>query len=212
MSNQEDVAIALRTKVEDTVSRIGKRKRRKEWVAPVLSDFAYGTVLCFDQTVNATGWAIIAHDDAGLTIPATGTVRPPPEDELSGFEASLVRALYVSKMFVTVMLTTSIFEPDAIVHEMPAVAGYRIESSLLAALGVRMAASTVLPLSVHMISNQSMKALLLHPDQREEKKYVGHMLTRYLTLNSQRGQTWNQHNHDAVALGLTYLHQKAADA
>ena len=52
-------------------------------------------------------------------------------------------------------------------------------------------------------------ALLLPLDQRKDKKYSREVLNRYASIEvaSDRVLRWNEHQRDALMLGLTYLHR-----
>jgi hypothetical protein len=101
--------------------------------------------------------------------------------------------------------------PEAVVHEMPAVKGHRIESSLMAAREIRRHASQA-DLPVVMVSRQHAYAVLVgHP---HTSKAEGTARVNVLIPPEQRTtKAWNQDVHDAVLLGLQWLHdEKQADS
>ncbi len=61
------------------------------------------------------------------------------------------------------------------------------------------------------IYNQRMEALLLSPEQRQDrqhkKRYVKEAVLRLVDLGGlPKGSPLNEHVYDAIALGLTHLH------
>lgn len=186
-----------------------KRKRQQEWVAPTLADLAIGSVLAFDQTFSKTGWVFLTSYDDSLHVVAKGVIKEPPT-QWSGFEDTLVRALWMSERIAHVVgiykdsQPTCVPQPPAVVHEMPAVKGYRPESSLLAALAVRQAASAH-DLPVFMVSNTHMRRVLTPPGSDPTSKVpVRLAVSRY--RDTSKG--WNQDERDALALGLTFLYDR----
>lgn len=200
------------TQVRDAIrASVAARKVRepskKVWSAPAAEDFAFGTVLAFDQTITKTGVALVDHDYTGIHVRVTNLIKPVAGDHLRGFEQTLTKSLAMERGVCGVLLMLG--KVDAIVHEMPSVMGYRIESSLLAAHSVRsMASQHSRGVPVHMVSNQAMRAVLNAPDQRDEKKYVKAAVEALVDMSARGPGPWNQDVHDAVGLALTYLHKQ----
>lgn len=174
------------------------KTRKKAWTAPVEEDFSYGSVLAFDQTLSNTGVAWVVNDDKGLrALDCTNLVQIDPH---KGHEGTIRKAQMLYSSFSYDMGNSMAGRnADVIVYEQPAVVGHRIESSLLAAFTVRL----VWPSAVG-IYNQHAKAVLLGPGAKEKKDV--RFAVEALIPNWQRTGAWNQHVHDAVMLGLTYLH------
>lgn len=198
----------LRARVTAAALTKGKPKRapKKVWAAPKLEDFANGLVCAFDQTFTNTGWAILRKDDDWVQVLDKGTIREPPVPGLKGFEDTLQRAEWMCERIKPIpekALTYAKHDESCVfVHEIPAVQGMRIESSLLGALGVRQAVTALRdPYKRVAVGNQHMKAVMLPPEMRHEKRFITTAVNRYTDT---RG--WNEHTRDALALGLTYLY------
>jgi hypothetical protein len=208
--NDEEQALGLRERVRATVAAKGTRKpSKKAWEPPTAEDFAHGTVLAFDQTVTKSGFAMVRSGHDGLWVVGGDLLVPKAGERLTGFEQTLVKAVAMHRAITlaTILLGGSV---DAIVHEMPAVQGYRIESSLMAAMSVRIAAGeSARGVPIFMVSNQSMRAILNHPDERYEKKHVGIAIDTLIPRERRTVKRWNQDVHDAVGLALAHLYQKA---
>lgn len=52
--------------------------RRNAFRPPSFEDFAVTTVQAFDQSLNNTGVVILRSYGTGITLLATGMIRPPP--------------------------------------------------------------------------------------------------------------------------------------
>lgn len=182
------------------------RVSKKPWTVPAKTDFKLGRVLAFDQTVQNTGWAMVESTDTGPLIRKTGMCRP-SKDDLTSFEALYARAAEVEDQLDALVQQFAWAENLTVVHEMPAIEGYRTESSLIVSYIIRRAATRA-HLPVVMVNNQHMKAVLLPPHDRYEKAAVGRALVGLVDRTHLIvGSPWNQHVHDAVALGLTHLHK-----
>jgi hypothetical protein len=202
----ETQAQEMRAKIAEQVATKGKRKIKKQWTAPTLDDFAHGTVLALDQTLTKTGFSVVVRDHKGLSIVEGNVILPKIDESLTGFEQTLAKAASMGTLFdaLMMMLGSSV---SAIVHEMPSVMGYRIESSLMAAREVRRAASTYArSVPVVMVSNQSMRALLNPPEERYEKKFVKKAVEALIPDYQRVTKRWTQDVHDSVGLALTHLY------
>jgi len=185
------------------------KRAKKEWKRPGVDEFAEGSVLAFDQTFAKTGWCILTVYDGFLHIVAKGVLKEPPS-QFRGFEDTLMRALWMSDRITTVVVeyvmrqSSMVPQPPVIVHEMPAVKGYRPESSLLAALAVRQAAARH-DLGVFMQSNSHMRTVMTPPgSDRQSKVPLREAANHY--LDTSKG--WNQDERDALLLGLTHLYDR----
>lgn len=178
------------------------RKAKVEWVQPVLSDLAPGRYLCFDQTINKTGFAMVGWKDAEFVDWEHGTLRVEADPMWTGHLDTLYRARMMAKEVTHVVMTWARLSP-IVVHELPAVHGYRTESSLLAAHAIQMACEEA-GLHYTAVANQHMKKVITGnsgASKAEVKKAV-------LDLTG-AGGTWNQDNADALALGCTFALDKA---
>jgi hypothetical protein len=175
------------------------KTRKKPWVAPTVDDIAYGSVLAFDQTLSNTGVAWVVHDHDGLrAIECTNLVQSTTH---KGHEGSIRKGeMLHHHLFWDMKDSIAGLNADVFVYEQPPVQGYRIESSLLAAMMVRLVWPHAVP-----ISNQHAKSIFIPPGSTGGKGDVKKAVEA-LIPNWQRTGPWNQHIHDAVLLGLTYLH------
>jgi hypothetical protein len=191
----------------------GKRGRRRAFTEPTLDDFAYGAVLSFDQTLTKTGWSLVANEpgnsvtEPGLYIHAGGRLEAKAPAGLKGFEETFAKAAIMGEAIEEVVKAWQGVE--AIVHEMPAVMGYRTESSLMAAREVRRANDQhpIWPCPIVMISRQQAYANLVGAPSID--KVHGTSRVNLLIPRERRNTTrWNQDVHDSVLLGLQYLWAK----
>lgn len=199
----------LRSRIRSTPKR--PRGRTKVWVQPGVLDMAHGWVLSFDQTLTKTGWSVLEHcPDSGLRLHAGGVLVPEVSPDLKSFEQTFARALALD-MSIEILVSTWCDRIDAIVHEMPAVMGYRIESSLMAAFCIRRAAVERSALDkVAMISKQHAKAVWLGPDKGYEKRHVTSLVNEMIPASHRTTQRWTQDVHDSVLLALQHLHDRRA--
>jgi len=185
----------LREKIADSKK---PKTRKKAWEAPDLESFSYGSVLAFDQTLTNTGVAWVINDHEGLrALDCTTLVT---KTTAKGHEGSIQKGLMLDNLLWDLVDGVAGRNADVFVYEQPAVQGYRLESSLMAALMIRKRWPSAVG-----IYNQHAKAVMLHPDKRSEKRHVKEAVEA-LIPNFRRTGVWNQHVHDAVMLGLTYLH------
>lgn len=178
------------------------RKVKEEWVPPTLADLASGRILAFDQTINKTGFAMFGVKDGTFVEWEHGTLRVEADPLWTGHLDTLYRARMMSKEIRQVVNTWARLGP-VVVHELPAVHGYRTESSLLAAHAIQMACEEE-GLRYIAVANQHMKKVMIDNSgvsKAEVKKAV-------LALTGASG-SWNQDNADALALGCTYLYDFA---
>ena len=204
----ETIALDLRAKIAEQVATKGKRKSKKVWVAPTLDDFAHGKVLALDQTLTKTGFSVVTRDYQGLHVLEGALIHPQWGSDLTAFELTFQKAMIMGQHFDALMMMTASCV-DVIVHEMPAVRGFRLESSLMAAREVRRAAfQYARGVPVVMVPNQSMRALLNAPEERDEKKYVKVAVEALIPPQNRSHRHWNSDVHDSVGLAMTYLNQK----
>jgi Holliday junction resolvasome RuvABC endonuclease subunit len=207
----ETIALALRAKITDQVATKGGKVSKKAWVAPVLEDFAHGRVLALDQTLTKTGFSVVTRDHQGLHVLEGALLRTDHDPDLSGFELTFLKAERMGQHFDALMMMTASCV-DVVVHEMPAVIGYRLESSLMAAREVRRAAFTYARgVPVVMVSNQTMRAMLNAPGERKEKKYVKTAVEALIPTSRRITRHWNVDVCDSVGLALMHLYQKAKE-
>lgn len=191
MTVRED---ALRLRVKEAKRPKGK----KQWAAPEISDFAKGIIImAIDQSLGNTGVVIMRMGDDGAHITARWTYQP--KGTAKGHLGSLQKA---TDLFDYLVLRDSVSSPlDLVVYEQTPIMGYRLESSLLAGLTVMLVHR-----DAQAYSRQSAYSLLLAPDRRSEKKFTREVVERYVVEDLTHRKTWNEHERDALMLGLTGLH------
>jgi hypothetical protein len=203
-------------RIRESVSKMRRKKpaKKKEWVRPTLDSCAEGYLLAFDQTCAKTGWVHMRvrrqTSRTWLTVYEMGIIRQPKVPDRVGFEDTLVRAEWMAEEIldrVEQIAKAPMHEGLEIVHEMPAVHGYRPESSLMAALGVRQAA-TEYELKVTMVNNQHMRSVIGGPgcvDKADTRKALEAMLYQMPDPVIPTKMRWNEDNRDALGLGLAHL-------
>lgn len=168
-------------------------------------DFAKGKLIAFDQTLGNTGIAIIENKDQPKLIYTEVFKRIEP---LKGFDSTIARAIELgNELHKWFMEPDHVHNVDAIIYEMPAVRGYRTESSLLAAFLINQAIDNIgLKIPIVSVSNTHAKKVI-GLKTRSSKSEVKKAVEEILGLDKNNlPKIWNQHTSDAVMLGLTYLH------
>lgn len=193
--------------VEELRGRIRARRRAPEepWRPPVIGDFLHGLpVLAFDATLSHCGWARLEVSPSGVKIWAKGTVNP-QTSQLS-YLGTWDKARELHARLGEIDLAFG--EEAQLVVEAPSVGGgSRTESSLIAGLMVSMMrpAGICRPVSATHVSAVLLGDPRVHSAER--KRRIGRVVTGFVPEAAGRG--WNQDQRDAVATGLTYLHDQA---
>lgn len=168
-----------------------------------LPPIAHGLVLAFDQSVGATGWAVMRSGQSGVLVDAVGSIRTDPNDYPLGHEGTLQRAVYVHDEMAKVFASTS---AEHCVHETPPVGGKmaRPESSLLGGLAVRILANRF-GLALVMVQNQHSKSVICgNGNATKPQWHAG--LTKF---DLQGVKPTNEGQRDAVCLALTFFIDRA---
>lgn len=196
---------ALRERVREAPKKAVRRK--KAWEAPANTDFLPHTrVLAFDQSLTHTGWVDFQVTSEGvLLVYRRGTINIAVATK--GHVGTMDKADILKRALAKQSVGTYMH----IIGEMTPVQGWRLESSLLAGYVLRDAYP-----DVRFVSRQSALALLLPPEKRAEKKHSREVLARFpMTefhlLHGSGSSRWNEHQRDALMLGLTHLHQIAQE-
>lgn len=195
---------------EDTLRKIQqfaedakKRVPRASYRPPVREDFRPAQILCFDQTLSHCGWAILATDQAEISILATGVVSPTVGQHDRGFAATFAKSIQVADGMEAI-IRDNYGSFEEVVAEMPAVAGYRTESSLVAAvILVRTLNELGEPIPTFISRNQAGAVLCGDP---QASKVVSGRLVDGL-VGDRHPRPWNEHVRDAVFVGLQRLHK-----
>ena len=195
----------MRAKVREAKDEVKAKRRKKVWTPPDPGRFRHETILAMDQTLTHTGWAVIESTYEGLTLLMADCIDV--RTDLVGFEGTFAKAHEMERRIRGVVGATTVVA-TTVVHEMPAVGGHRTESSLIGALLIRQVMQQHRGVGVAMVSNLAMKALLCAPGERDEKKHVKAAVEGLIPKERRnRTRRWNEHVHDAVALGLTHLYE-----
>ena len=183
----------------------GRRKQRHlavpPWQFPLLSSFAPDrTVLAFDATLSHCGWVLLTVSEGQVFIHGRSTISPVTERR--SFLETWDKAARLREE-LDVLRTALEFRGYQVAVEAPSVGGgHRTESSLIAGTLVHLAWPDVVPVHVAHISS------LLTGDGRmaSEQRKPAIRKAVSLLVPEAAGRTWNEHQRDAVAVGLTWLH------
>ncbi len=186
--------------LEEYKAKVG-RGRRKDWSPPTLEDFAAeNEVLSFDQSLKRTGYVKLVVSRGEIHLVARGTVRL--KSELEGFEGNFDLADRLDGALVVLDIPGR--WPDHILTEMPAVNGYRTDSSMLAAYVLRRYYQRWISKPV-MVSIQESRTILGGPQARDKKGLGWDALVRYIPESGTR--KWNEHQRDAAINALAHLYK-----
>lgn len=191
-------------------ARLSKGKPKgRSFTPPELTDFAVNTsVLAFDPTLSNCGWVTIEIYEQAFSgglrfMPIErGTIRP--SSASSGFTGTWEKAKTLNDELAKLIFHKSLFA-SAVICETPWVGsgGHRTESALIAGTLVYLYSGELF----RPVSAQHAYAVLCggrRPPTAQAKKDIALSVARYIPESSGRG--WNEHQRDAAALALTYLH------
>lgn len=179
-----------------------KKKRTKPkstFVLKTLDDFREGTWLCFDQTIGNTGWALLRTAPGLVRVMEAGMVRA-PEGRTNGPQGTLEAVKPLVKEYGRLL---GLYRADGIVYELPAVAGQRTESSLVAAACLQAAHlhhAVTTPLAV-MARQRAASWITGHRDATKQQSSAA---VDALVGIWRPQRPWNEHVRDAVLLGLAH--------
>jgi hypothetical protein len=178
-------------------------KTPKVWVRPTIGDFRQDhNVLSFDQTLNATGWVHLGFEFGELKVYARGTIRT--DVKTKGPLGNILKAqdLWDRLLSMDRTLVGGLW-PDEILMELPAVGGFRTESSMMAAREVHRYTVQWFTTRVSFISIQRTRTMLAGPKARNVKKLGHQALGEWIPESATR--TWNEHQRDAAINALGRL-------
>ena len=167
--------------------------------------FRDGTVLAFDQSLNATGYVLLRCDRGHLCIEQASQI-PMPEISAKGHEANLLKGVALWQRMCAVLTATASGYPGAeIAHETPPVGGRmaRPESSLLSALSLRIAAATF-GWEVTMVGAQKAKRWIAGNANADKKTAHAALAQHFGDLPGYEYIT-NEAKCDALMIALTIL-------
>jgi hypothetical protein len=192
-------------RIREEVQRAKTVKAPKKWRPPTSADFRWDTqILCFDQSLSSSGWALLNTDDGMIKVVDSGTIRPPVLPA-TGFELTLTKSVMLARQ-LTHILNTLYGRFEQAVIELPSVFGYRTESSLVAAATICVELDRMGESMPVLVSRNSAGAILC--GDRHAPKNVSSSLVATLVEDrkpSGKGQ-WTEHVRDAVFVGLRHLH------
>lgn len=188
-------------------------KAKQEWQPLTAADLGYGSVLCFDQSLTATGTVLLQH-----VYPGTNPVVVKAQQWSTDFEGkdvltSLRRGEHVYRNAITAIHWACDVGIDMIVHESPpnpaAVKGGGY-SSMLAAQALRCAvvACEGEGVDVEMLGAQPAKKLVCGNANADKKTAHAALKESVLPwiVNSQ--QITNEATRDSLMIGLLWLSRR----
>lgn len=200
MSTTREYQEHLRARLRD-----GRPAAPEPWRPPGCDSFRqFRHVLAFDATLTNCGWAQLMVAYGKVVVIARGTIRP--ETGETGYLATWDKAGQLYRELAAVIgKRTAVAGPKPhIVVEAPSVGGgHRTESSLIAGGLVWMASEQ----QVTAVSATHVSAVLLGDARirsEQRKRAIKEAVVRLCPEAA--GRTWDEHQRDAVATGLTYLH------
>jgi len=202
--------MSVEDRIKDYAAGKPKRRRKKEWEPPSFGEFLDGAVLAYDQGAFCTGWCYFwKSSETGLVVLDKGVFKEPPVPGLKSHADTLQRATWMAERIQAHIHEQRLMPSDLnefwIVHEMPPIQGWRPEVSLMGALAIRLATERSLH-RVVSVANQHMRSVLVGSERNDgSKRVVKEALARYGRFV---GDGWNEHNRDALALGLTFLYDE----
>lgn len=195
---------------------------RVDWRPLEPADLAPALVLSYDQSLRNTGWCLLAADEGpdegdptiAVRVLACGTIRTKSAGD-KGWYTTLAQydellPMVQSEMGALSLRLGEIVREFWVLHEMPSTAGFRPESSVLAAAAVRTSAARVRWADrLAMIGSQSGKALVAN-NAKASKTEITEGLAKLPWIEG-LDRLRNEHDRDALANGLAFLHHLKRD-
>jgi hypothetical protein len=184
-----------------------KQLPKRGWVPPSPENFRPAQILCFDQTLSNCGWAILATDQQEISVPACGVlVAPKFAVGERGFAATFAKSIFIADGMKQI-LRDNHGSFEGVVAEMPAVSGYRTESSLVAAVTLVQTLHDMGEPWPEMVSRNRAGAVLCG-DRNAPKGVSGAFVDQM--VQDRHPKPWNEHVRDAVFVGLQSLYKEIA--
>lgn len=191
-------------RVKAAVAASNIRRPKAAFRPPTPDDFAPDVqILCFDQALANCGWALLNTEET-ISVALSGTIRRPLLNGEKGFEATFARSVSLSRA-ISQLLIELYGQFESTVLELPAVQGYRTESSLIAAVTICVELDRMGLAQPHFISRQAAAAHLVndrHAPKAVTSQFVNAMVTTHPRANGQ----WTEHVRDSVLVGLEHLY------
>jgi Holliday junction resolvasome RuvABC endonuclease subunit len=167
-----------------------------------------GKIIAFDQSLSNTGFVVLNSQNRFLqheiVFEKTGMLKA--IDDLKGHEKTLDRGM---DLFWEIQDVCKAHRPDAVIFETPPAGGKmsRPESSLLAALTIRLAALIENPFVKLVMMSRQKAAKRWTGNGNADKKVVRAALEKLMEAHKITRPTgpWNEHVVDALSLGLLFM-------
>ncbi len=165
-------------------------------------------VLCFDQSLAHCGWALIDTDEPDIRVIDSGTIRLPAiPSTVKGFEATFTKSVMIGRDLRD-LVRSKYGQWDRVVLELPAVFGYRTESSLVAAVTICLVLDEAEEGLPEFVSRQSAAARLAGSPSAP-KKVTSDLVDSLVKEHPTGTGQWTEHVRDAVLVGLRSLYKEA---
>lgn len=165
--------------------------------------FAKGwTVLCFDQSISATGWVYVESGATGVIVRDCGSIMVPPGDFPKGNAGSLLRTDVMATAVDDVLRRCP---TPMVLHEVPPVSNAKMsrpEASLMAAVAIRQVARRA-GCTIEMVDNRHSKKVLTGNGNADKKQW--HAALSAQPWRHAGPPVSNEGQRDALALALTWL-------
>jgi hypothetical protein len=194
-------------KIKEYAGQALRKATKESYRPPRPEDFRQATVLCFDQTLSNCGWAVLNTEATAPRVSACGVLKPPAfERGEKGFEATFVKSMYIARDIRT-LLGELDGQFDEVVAELPAVLGYRTESSLVAGVTIVQKLDE-LGHEMPIFIPRQRAAAILAGDRMAPKSVCKSVVEDLIEDRRPKGSPWNEHVHDAVFAGLMHLYRR----
>lgn len=179
------------------------------WTPPALKSMTNKSIVAFDQTLTQAGYVAFQVKSAGfnslpeIKIFDKGVFKQ--QTDLKSFAGNYEKGnMLAEKMYRLLCYVPA----NIIVHEMPAVYGYRTDSALLAGMVVQREADRR-KIRCDIVSAQHARRVIGGPSCKKKqdvkaalKPYVDNIDTR----------EWNEHTRDALLIGLAKAYEEGQSA
>lgn len=194
-------------KIKEYAGQALRKTTKENYRPPRPEDFRHSRILAFDQTLSNCGWAILDTKGLGPRVSACGVIKPPAfERGEKGFEATFVKSMYIARDIRT-LLEELDGQFEEAVAELPAVMGYRTESSLVAGVTIIQKLDE-LGYEMPVFIPRQRAAAILAGDRRASKAVCKGVVEDLIEDRRPKGSPWNEHVHDAVFAGLMHLYRR----
>jgi hypothetical protein len=204
MNNLDMLPEEILRRIREESARAKAAQPYKNWRPPKPEDFHEDRrVLCFDQTLNHCGWAVLSTKNQ-IYVPRSGTLRPPVIDA-KGFEGTFTKAVVLAGRLRDLLEGEKEYF-DEVAIELPSIMGYRTESSLVAAVTICIELDRLgRPFPAFVSRNSA--ASTLCGDRLAPKKASSDVVEGMVEWHEGGTGRWTEHVRDAVFVGLKAIHR-----